>query len=208
MRTLLRRLAPTAVVVSLMLAGATSTAGADGTSTVVSPGLNTTGATVTSSDGTSRTVSSTDAAAMMQPLVSSMYFGTPSFTEPPAGATRSTIVFGWQFTAQPPPESGKLTVAYAQQGTTGWVALPPQVLWPGATIPEENADRWFVIGTGFVQAFDGQGTPQTFVPDSSSDGTPASTSSSSGSVVVVILAAAAVVILGLIWSIRRRSTNG
>ncbi|MBU6328770.1 MAG: hypothetical protein KGR18_02310 [Acidobacteria bacterium] len=211
MRPTLRRLpgvlaATLLATLAIALLGATGPAGAAGPGTVISPGLNTTGATVTAADGSTRTVSSTDAAGMMQPLVASMYFGTPQFTDPPATATRSTIVFDWVFTAQTPSTSGTLTVDYAQQGTTGWVALPAQALWPGAGIMEETAGKWFVISPSFVSAFNGQATVETFAPDGGGSNGSSSSSSINGALVVGVIVLAVLVLAGALV-VRRRRTD-
>lgn len=218
MRATLRRLPAafaTILAVSLLilgLVGASVPAGAAGPGTVISPGLNTTGGTVTAADGSTRTLTSTDAAAMMQPMLAAMYYGTPQFLDAPPEGARSTIVFDWVFTAQAAPTTGTVTVNYAQRGDTGWMSFPAQALWPGSAVTSDTADRWFVASPAFVQAFNGKGTVQTFAPSDgpddgggSNDSSTSSSSSINGALVVGVIVLAVVVLAGALVLRRRRT---
>ncbi len=189
----------------LTLMGSGAIAGAEEIRTVISPGLSTTGGSVTAPDGIgARSLSSTESASMMQPLLAAMYFGSPQFIDPPASATRYAITFDYVFSAEDPPITGQMRVNYAQQGTTGWVSFPTQALWPGTMITSDMADRWFVISPAFVAGFNGQGTVQTFPTSDTGTTTTASSSSSSNTVLIIVVILAAVIVLGAVIAITRR----
>ena len=207
MNRTLRRIVLILACSVLTLMGSGAIAGAEETRTVISPGLSTTGGSVTDPDGNgARSLSSTESASMMQPLLAAMYFGSPQFTEPPASATRYAITFDYVFTAEDPAVEGQMKVNYAQQGSTGWISFPTQVLWPGTMITSEMADRWFVISPAFVAAFNGQATVQTF--PTADTGTTTTSSSSSNPVLILVVILAAVIVLGTAIAItRRRGTS-
>ena len=80
----IRRLVSILALLALTGVGSATIAGADGSRTVVAPGLSTTGGTVTAPDGSdARTFSSTESASMMQPLLAAMYYSQPQFVDPP-----------------------------------------------------------------------------------------------------------------------------
>ena len=205
MNSSLRRIAILASLVAALIAfiaGSPAIAGAQTDKVIVSPGLDTTGATVTGADGVARTVSAEQSASMLQPLLAAMYYGTPQFVEPAASAARSTIVFDYVFTADDPDTTGTMTVNYAQQGPTGWVSFPAQVLWPGSEIPTELAGKWFMISPAFVAGFNGQGTVQTFPVDDGGSTTGSSSSINGALIIVVVVLAVAV--LGAVLAFNRR----
>jgi hypothetical protein len=177
-------------------------AGAEDSQVIVSPGLDTTGATSTDADGATHTYSASESAAMMQPLLTTMYYGKPNFVEPPVGAARSTITYSYVFTVDDPDTVGTFTLNYLHQGNSGWISFPVQSLWPGSAITPDLADRWFTASPSFVAAYDGQGTVQTFP---TTNGTSAKTSSSSISgVLIVLVVVIAVAVLGGVFAITRR----
>ncbi len=191
-----------ALIALLAFVMAPSGAGAATGTVVVSPGLETTGATITAADGTTSPVTAEQSASMMQPLLAAMYYGSPQFVEPPATAVRSTIAFEYVFTVDEPAVTGTMTVNYAQQGSTGWVSFKAQALWPGSAIPAELDGKWFVISPAFVAGFNGQGTVRTFPVDDGSS-TKSSSSSINGGVIVGVIVIA-VVVLGGVLAVRRR----
>ena len=204
----LRRLTATVVILTLAIGVSGAVAGAAGTGTVISPGLNTTGGTVTAdAGGATRTLTSDEAASMMQPLVAAMYYGNPQVLTPPDTATRYTIVFDYVFTADDPDTTGQFTVDYAQQGSAGWISMPQQALWPGSAVTADTAGQWFGAGTAFVAGFNGQGTIKTFT-DTTASSTTSSGSSSNNTLVIVLVVIGAVVLLGGAFVVvRRRRTN-
>ena len=187
----LRRLTATVVILTLAIGVSGAVAGAAGTGTVISPGLNTTGGTVTAdAGGATRTLTSDEAASMMQPLVAAMYYGNPQVLTPPDTATRC-----------------QFTVDYAQQGSAGWISMPQQALWPGSAVTADTAGKWFGAGTAFVAGFNGQGTIKTFT-DTTASSTTSSGSSSNNTLVIVLVVIGAVVLLGGAFVVvRRRRTN-
>lgn len=195
-------LAAIAVALVTFTAVTPASAGVDNNPVVISPGLSTTGGTATAADGTVRSFSSNEAASMLQPLLATMYYGQPSFADPPATAQRSSLKFDYVFTVDNPNTTGTFVVNYAQQGTAGWISLPVQALWPGSAVTADLADKWFGASPAFVSGFNGQGTVRTFSPATDTGTTKSSSDVSSVLIVVVIVGAVA--LIGGVFAITRR----
>jgi hypothetical protein len=172
-----------------------------------------TGATITG-DGpeNGRTLDSYQAAEFVQSWFVPSLVVSPTFQDPPADATRYSMTIGFDASENgntlmlgidPELAKGTFIVNYATDGTSAWISLPEQPLWPAAGIDAERADKWFLAEPATIAAFNGQGVLQaTNDTDTGGDvniieaeaDAPASTSTSSNSSGVLI----AVVLIGFV----------
>lgn len=88
---------------------------------------------------------------------------------------------------------GSMTVNYASDGTSAWVSMPPQSLWPGVVVTQE---RWILAPDRTVAGFEGRLTPQPVpAPPSGSHKSAAGAVSESSSSTTQLLVIAALVVL-------------
>ncbi len=208
-RRLVRYLVPALIAVVALSMSMSVPAGAQDTGTLsqISPGLAIVGASVSGNGPEAgRTLDSNQATAFLQAWLPNAVLGTPTLETPPTSLPVYQIEVDYTYEVAP----GFITVNYASDGTTAWVALPAQELWPGAVVTPEQGDKWLRAPDGTVAAFHGQVVAET-IPTAPPDTIAESSGSSSsdnpvGLVIAVVVAAVVVVGLVVLGVGRRRKT--
>jgi len=168
----------------------------------LAPGLDILGASITGSGPQSgRTLDSSQANAFVQAWLPDSVFGSPPFQNPPPALPVYQLDVDYRYQGTP----GSMTVYYASDGTSAWVSMPPQTLWPGVVVTQQ---RWIEAPDRTVAGFEGRLTPVTVpnVPASSHQAVAATASHGSSSTTqLLIIAGVVVVVAGIgILAIRRR----
>jgi hypothetical protein len=131
---------------------ATTTTAPPNQGTPIGSGIRILGATITAPDGAIRKLDSNQAAAFIQAWLPTSIFGKPVKQRPPAGvpiyhiSVPYTYLYGTQ-------KAAPMRVLFAVQGTSAWVGMPPQALWPGAWVATE---WWLVAPERTKPAFEGK----------------------------------------------------
>lgn len=119
----------------------------------LSPGLSITAGTITGNGPASgRTLDSSQATAFVQAWLPDSVFGSPPFQNPPSQLPVYDVELQWKYEGT----VGSMTVYYASDGTSAWVSMPPQTLWPGVVVTQQ---RWIQAPNRTVAAFEGHLTP-------------------------------------------------
>jgi LPXTG-motif cell wall-anchored protein len=96
---------------------------------------------------------------------------------------------------------GSMTVNYASDGTSAWVSMPPQTLWPGVVVTQQ---RWILAPDRTVAGFEGRLTPQPIPTGSSTPTAAPATDSSLSTTQLLIIVGLVVVIAGIGLVVLRR----
>ncbi len=126
--------------------------------------------------------------------------------DPPPTLPVYQVVVDYDYLGTP----GSMTVNYASEGTSAWVSMPPQSLWPWVVVTQE---RWISAPGRTVAGFEGRLTPvpvPTVPPTShrvaSATASHDSSSTSSALVIVGLVVLVAVIAgFGLLLIRRRRA---
>ncbi len=182
----------------------TSQTGGQPSLSQLAPGLQIIDASVTGNGPESgRTLDSSQATAFVQAWLPESVFGTPPFEDPPSTLPVYEVDVAYKYLGT----LGSMTINYASDGTSAWVSMPPQALWPGVVVTQQ---RWILAPERTVAGFEGRLTPQpvpTAPSTSHKAAAPASHGSSSTSQLLIV-AGALVLVAGIaIVVIRRRGTR-
>jgi len=174
----------------------------------LAPGLLILGGTITGSGPESgRTLDSSQATAFIQAWLPDSVFGSPPYQNPPSNLPVYDVAVEDKYLGT----LNTMTVDYASDGTSAWISMPPQSLWPGVEVTQQ---RWILAPGRTVAAFEGHLAPQPVEHGSGSQtlGISAAhshaTAASQGSLsTATILVLAGVVVVGAgiaIMVVRRR----
>jgi hypothetical protein len=206
-------------VVSVLYLSSTPAIADETPSAQLAPGEAITGAVVDGSGplGGGRQLDAYQAAAFLQGWLPSSLVVSPVFQDPPAEADRYTMTFSIHSVVPVPGNSeapresdSTFIVNYATDGTSAWISLPEEELWPGAAVVPPQSDKWFVVDQPVIDAFEGHGSyvvPEspTSVDQSSSTQGQASSSGTNGPMIIIV----SLVLLGVLVAIvvvRRRGS--
>jgi LPXTG-motif cell wall-anchored protein len=170
----------------------------------LAPGLEILNGTITGNGPESgRTLDSSQATAFVQAWLPDSVFGTPPFQDPPPTLPVYQVQAEYKYQGT----LGSMTVNYASDGTSAWVSMPPQTLWPGVVVTQQ---RWILAPDRTVAGFEGRLTPQSIPTGApgSHGATPATASDSSLSTTQLLIIAGLVVLVagtGLLVLRRRRA---
>jgi hypothetical protein len=205
MLTGLTMVAGSAMAQTTTTSGPTTSQAGDQTSlSQLAPGLALVSGTITGNGPESgRQLDSSQATAFVQAWLPDSVFGSPPYEDPPATLTvyQVDVEYNYQGTL------GTMTVNYASDGTSAWISMPPQALWPGVNVTQQ---RWIKAPDRTVAGFEGQLAPvpiATAPPTTKADAATSAhhSSSSAGPLLIVgllvVLAAIGFVVL------RRRDTH-
>jgi hypothetical protein len=171
----------------------------------LSPGLEFLGGTITGNGPQAgRKLDSGQATAFVQAWLPDSVFGSPPFENPPATLPVYQVEVDYKYLRT----LGSMTINYASDGTSAWVSMPPQSLWPGVVVTQE---RWIKAPDRTVAGFEGRLTPQTVptVPTTSQSLAASPTSNGSSSTTLLLVIAGSVVLVAgiAILGIRRRAAH-
>lgn len=165
---------------------------ATGTSSLsqLAPGLDLLSGSITGNGPESgRRLDSSQATAFVQAWLPDSVFGSPPFQDPPSTLPVYQVDVEYKYLGT----LGSMTVNYASDGTSAWVSMPPQSLWPGVVVTQE---RWILAPDRTVAGFEGRLTPQPVpAPPSGSHKSAAGAVSESSSSTTQLLVIAALVVL-------------
>lgn len=187
-------------------AGAASspTTGSQHSLSQLSPGLEILGGSITGNGPQAgRSLDSSQATAFVQAWLPDSVFGSPAFQDPPSTLPVYQVDVGYRYQGT----LGSMTVITASDGTSAWVSMPPQSLWPGVVVTQQ---RWIVAPDRTVAGFEGRLTPASVptVPTSHESAAPAASGGSTSTSAVLVIAGAVVVAAAVcIVLIRRRDTR-
>ncbi len=179
----------------------TTTSGAGGQPSLnqLAPGLLILDGSVTGNGPESgRTLDSSQATAFVQAWLPDSVFGNPPFQDPPATLPVYQVDVDYKYLGT----SGSMTVNYASDGTSAWVSMPPQSLWPGVVVTQQ---RWILAPDRTVAGFEGRLRPLP-VPSATPTSAPAAASDNSLSTTLLLVIGGLVVVVAAIGIlvIRRR----
>ena len=171
----------------------------------LAPGLEILDASVTGNGPESgRTLDSSQATAFVQAWLPESVFGTPPFEDPPSTLPVYEVDVGYKYLGT----LGSMTINYASDGTSAWVSMPPQSLWPGVVVTQQ---RWILAPDRTVAGFEGRLTPApvpTAPPTSHKAIAVMASQGSSSTAQLLIFAGALVLVAGIaIVVIRRRGAR-
>ena len=180
----------------------------------IGDGIFLTGMVITPPDGPPRTLDAEQAAAFTQAMLAQAYFGPPGIKkDPPADLPVSVVEISGQFLN----DVGVLTVHYADDGTTPFVAFPGLVINPEPIDPPPAPEGWFMAPPLVRDAFNGtaelaqtDGAASTTTAPPVTEAAAASDDDSDSSALPIVAGIAALVVLagGAVWLVRRRRTDG
>jgi len=171
----------------------------------LAPGLELLDASVTGNGPESgRTLDSSQATAFVQAWLPESVFGTPPFEDPPSTLPVYEVDVDYKYLGT----LGSMTINYASDGTSAWVSMPPQSLWPGVVVTQQ---RWILAPDRTVAGFEGRLTPEPVptAPSTQHKATAVMASQGSSSTApLLIFAGALVLVAGIgIVVIRRRGAR-
>jgi hypothetical protein len=151
-----------------------------------------------------RALDSSQATAFVQAWLPESVFGTPPFEDPPPTLPVYQVEVGYKYLGS----LGSMTINYASDGTSAWVSMPPQSLWPGVVVTQQ---RWILAPDRTVAAFEGKLTPEPVskVPPTSHKAAAATVSHSPSSTTPLLVIAGLVVLVAVmsLLVIRRRGAR-
>jgi len=151
-----------------------------------------------------RTLDSSQATAFVQAWLPESVFGTPPFEDPPSTLPVYEVDVDYKYLGT----LGSMTINYASDGTSAWVSMPPQSLWPGVVVTQQ---RWILAPDRTVAGFEGRLTPEpvpTARPTPHKATAVMASQGSSSTAELLIFAGALVLVAGIgIVVIRRRGAR-
>jgi len=171
----------------------------------LAPGLEVLGGSITGNGPESgRTLDSSQATSFVQAWLPESVFGTPPFEDPPTALPVYQVEVDYKYLGT----LGSMTVNYASNGTSAWVSMPPQSLWPGVVVTQQ---RWILAPDRTVAGFEGRLTPEpvpTAPPTSHKAVALMASQGSSSTALLLIFAGALLLVAGIgIVVIRRRGAR-
>jgi LPXTG-motif cell wall-anchored protein len=178
----------------------------------IGDGIFLTGMVITPPDGGApRTLDAEQAAAFTQAMLAQAYFGPQGIKkDPPADVPVYRVDLSGQFLT----DSGVLTVYYADDGTTPYVAFNGLQIDPEPLDPPPEPVNWFMVPPLVKEAFNGTATladttgaastTSTTTPPEGSSGADEDDDSSSGLLIAGAVVAAILLAAGGVWLLRRR----
>ena len=187
----------------------TSQKGSQSAPSQLAPGLEILDGSITGNGPESgRTLDSSQATAFLQAWLPDSIYGTAAFQNPPKALPVYQVDVDYKYLGT----LGTMTVDYASDGTSAWVSMPPQSLWPGALVTQQ---RWILAPGRTVAGFEGRLTPAPVpkvAPNHEAIAATSHGSSSHGSsstTWLLIIAALLVLVAGIgLFVIRRRGAGG
>jgi hypothetical protein len=152
-----------------------------------------------------RALDSSQATAFVQAWLPESVFGSPPFEDPPPTLPVYQVEVDYKYLGT----LGSMTINYASDGTSAWVSMPPQSLWPGVVVTQQ---RWILAPDRTVAAFEGRLAPVPLpkaLPTSHKAAAAVVShgqSSTTPSLVIAVLAVLVVAAIGILL-IRRRSAR-
>jgi hypothetical protein len=179
----------------------TSQSGGGHTLSQLAPGLEIINGSITGNGPESgRALNSSQATAFVQAWLPESVFGTPPFEDPPSTLPVYQVEVGYKYLGS----LGSMTINYASDGTSAWVSMPPQNLWPGVVVTQQ---RWILAPDRTVAAFEGRLAPVPLpkAPSTSHKAAAAAVShSQSSTTLLVVIAILVVLVAGVSFLVIRR----
>ncbi len=148
-----------------------------------------------------RKLDSSQATAFLQAWLPESIYGAPPFENPPGTLPVYQVNVDYKYLGT----RGFLTVDYASDGTSAWVSMPPQSLWPGAVVTQQ---RWILAPERTVAGFEGRLTPVPVPKSTPTHQAITATSTSSSTTRLLIIAGVLVLAAGIgLFVIRRRAAG-
>ena len=171
------------------------------TTSQLAPGLEIINGSITGNGPESgRALNSSQATAFVQAWLPESVFGTPPFEDPPSTLPVYQVEVGYKYLGS----LGSMTINYASDGTSAWVSMPPQNLWPGVVVTQQ---RWILAPDRTVAAFEGRLAPVPLpkAPSTSHKAAAAAVShSQSSTTLLVVIAILVVLVAGVSFLVIRR----
>jgi hypothetical protein len=167
----------------------------------LSPGLEILGGSVTGNGPQAgRSLDSSQATAFVQAWLPDSVFGSPAFQDPPTTLPEYQVEVSYRYQGT----LGSMTVNYVSDGTSAWVSMPPQTLWPGVVVTQQ---RWIVAPDRTIAGFEGRLTPES-VPTAHESAAPAASGGSTSTPELIVIAGLVVLAAAIcILLIRRRDSR-
>ena len=183
----------------------TSQPGGQSSLSQLAPGLAILNASISGNGPESgRQLDSSQATAFVQAWLPDSVFGSPPFEDPPPTLPVYQVDVGYKYQGT----FGSMTINYASDGTSAWVSMPPQSLWPGVVVTQQ---RWIQAPERTVAGFEGRLTPVPVPTAPATTKKAVATSAprrSSSTGPVVLIAVLLVLVAGFaLVVIRRRGTH-